>query len=325
MSRFSEAVRQHLTQALSLPERAVRALSAVAIGASTLLTETLFPEVLRGTITYRVTIGLMQQYILEQVAGIESEISEGRIELEGDYALRKMTGTALEAAGLLTMRFSPLWVLAIAGDVAGGSKVYLGRLVEQLKKNGVVSEETEVTDLLDLLEAIQQATSQTAAAIDAPPLSRRELAAMADEMTASYSQAFERTANLIPQLDGIWERMQQLSQRENISIERLGGLMTAHTLAWAEKSARITLAAGQTGVVLLDEKILDSYRRALTAASEQGVDKYVADHMRPFLRAAKSHFDPGRATWIEGKLGRTNSESTTTGSKSVACRSVRRG
>ena len=116
MSRFSEAVRQRVTRVLSLSERAVRALSAVAVGTSTLLTETLFPEALRGTTTYRVTIGLMQQFIIERVAGMGRELAEGQVELGDDYAQRKMVGTALEAAGLLTVGFSPLWVLAIAGD-----------------------------------------------------------------------------------------------------------------------------------------------------------------------------------------------------------------
>jgi hypothetical protein len=65
----------------------------------------------------------------------------------------------------------------------------------------------------------------------------------------------------------------------------------------------MALAAGRTGAELFDEKILDSYRRTLAAASEQGVDRYVSDHMRPFLQTARSHFDSGRTTWIEREFG----------------------
>jgi hypothetical protein len=309
MSRFSEAVRQRLTQVLSLSERAVRALSAVAVGASTLLTETLLPEALRGTTTYQVTIGLMQQYILEKVAGMETEIAAGQGGVSNNFAQRKMVGTALEAAGLLTVRFSPLWVFAIAGDVAGGSKVYLNRLVEHLKEKKIIAQETEVKELAGLLEAIQHAARQTATAVDTPPLSRKELSAMADEMRAGYGQAFERTADLIPQLDDIWESMQQLARRENISLERLGGLMMVDAVSGVKKGAGIVLAAGQTGARLFDEAILDSYRKTLAAASEQGVDGYMRDHMRPFLRAARSHFDSERTTWIERKLGEASTNS----------------
>lgn len=309
MSRFSHAVRQRLTHVLSLSERTVRSLSTVAVGASTLLTETLFPEALRGTTTYQVTIGMMQQYIIEQVAGMEGEASEGHVELGDDYVQRKMAGTALEAAGLLTVGFSPLWVFAIVSDAAGGSKVYLNRLVQHLKENGVLAEETEVTELVGVLETIQQATSRSATAVDMPPLSREELSALADEMKAGYGRAFEHTADLMPQLDDIWERMEQLTRRENISIERLGGLMTVNAVSWSEKIAGMMLAAGRTGAELFDEKILDSYRRTLVAASEQGVHKYVTDHMRPFLQTARSHFDSGRTTWIERRLGGTTTNS----------------
>ena len=123
-------------------------------------------------------------------------------------------------------------------------------------------------------------------------------------MKAGYGRAFEHTIDLLPRLDDIWERMERLASRENISIERLGGVMTVDVVSWSEKGAGMALAAGRTGAELFDEKILDSYRRTLAAASEQGVDKYVSDHMRPFLQSAKAHFDPAQKTWLESKLER---------------------
>jgi hypothetical protein len=298
MLSFTDAVHQRLTRLLSLSERAIRALSAIAVGASTLLTETMFPEVLRGTTTYQVTIGMIQQYIIEQVAGMENEVTENLVEIGDDFVQRKMVGTALEAAGLLMMRFSPLWVFAIAGDAAGGTKV------EQLKVNGVIAEETEVKELVGVLKAVQQASRQSASAVDMPPLSREELSALADDMKASYSRALKQTADLMPQLDDLWERMELLISRENISMERLGGLMTVEAASWSHKSAGIVQAVGQTGAELFDEKILESYRKTLAAASKQGVNTYVSDHMKPFLQTARSHFDSDRTTWIERKLRR---------------------
>lgn len=51
----------------------------------------------------------MQRFVIEQLAGIERERLEDTAELAKDYVQRKMAGTALEAAGLLTIGFSPLW------------------------------------------------------------------------------------------------------------------------------------------------------------------------------------------------------------------------
>jgi len=303
---FFEAARQRLMYALSLPERTIRSLAALAGGTSTLLAETLFPKSLRGTTTYEVTIGMMQQFIVERVAGMKNELSEDPAELSDDYVQRKMAGTALEAAGLLTMGSSPLWVLAILGDAAGGSKVFLNRLVEYLKENGVVPEEAEATELVDVLEAVQEASSKSATTVDAPPISREELSKLADEMKISYGRVFRSTTNLMPRLDAIWKSMEQLARRENISIERLGGIMTVDAVSWGKKGLEIALATGQTGVELFDEKILDSYRKTLAATSEQGINKYMKEHMRPFMQSARAHFDPGHKSWTETKLEEEN-------------------
>jgi len=299
---FYEISRQHLMYILSLPERSIRSLAALAGGTTTLLAETLFPKSFRGTTTYRVTIGLMQQFIVERVAGMKSEIGEEQAKLSDDYVQRKMAGTALEAAGLLTMGASPLWVLAILGDAAGGSKIFLNRLVAYLKENGVVAEETQATELIDVLEAVQEASSKSATTIDTPPLSRAELSKLADEMKASYGRVFRSTTNLMPRLDAIWKNMEGLAHRENISMERLGGMMTVDAVSWSKKGMGVALATGRTGAELFDEKILDSYKKTLAAASEQGIDKYMSDHMRPFMQSARAHFDPAQKTWTEKKL-----------------------
>jgi hypothetical protein len=296
---FFQAARQHFMYTLSLPERTIRSLAALAGGTSTLLTETLFPKSFRGTTTYNVTVGMMQKFIIERVAGMQGEIHEHQTELGDDYVQRKMAGTALEAAGLLTMGSSPLWVLAILGDVAGGSKVFLNRLVEYLKENGVVAEGTEATELVDVLEAVQEASSKSAIAIDTPPLSREELFNLANEMKVCYGRVFKSTTNLMPLLEAIWKNMEHLALRENISIERLGGIMAVDAVSWGKKGVGMVLATGQTGAELFDAKILDSYRKTLAATSKQGIDKYTSNHMRPFMQSAKTHFDPTRKTWIE--------------------------
>ncbi|WP_420627901.1 hypothetical protein [Candidatus Leptofilum sp.] len=300
MNQFPKRFKQGIVQMLSTSERAIRSTFTVIVGATTLLTETLIPESLRGTTTYKVTLGMIQQYIIEQVAEMKDEED---LEISEDYAQRKMVGTALEAAGLLTIGFSPLWAFAIIGDTVGGSKVYLHRLVDRLKEDGVIAEDAEVAELTDLFEAIQQASSRSATAVDMPPLSREELATLSDELTSGYSQAFTKSANLLPQLDSLWQRMVQTANRENISVEQLSGIMTMEAMNWRKKGTGIAKAAGRTGSDLLDEKILESYRQTLAETAEQGIENYMRDHMRPFMQAARSHFDASRSTWIERKFG----------------------
>jgi hypothetical protein len=308
MGQFSEIVRRKLARALSYPERTIRSLASIVVGASTLLTEVLLPESLRETTIYQITLGLMQQYILEKVADMAHDPAQDPIELGEDYVRRKMAGTALEAAGLLTIGFSPLWVFAIAGDVAGGSKVYLNRLIAHLKDNGVLHEETRATDLVDLLEAVQQATRESATAVDMPPISREKLSELAAEMKKNYGRVFGHTTDLLSRLDDLWEGMEKLTRREKIPLERLGGVMTLNAVSWSRMSVDMVQAASQTGIELLDEEILESYKRTLAGISEKGLDTYIRDHMRPFLQAARSHYDTSRITWTEKRLGRDASK-----------------
>ena len=127
---------------------------------------------------------------------------------------------------------------------------------------------------------------------------------MANEMKVNYVRVFKTTTNLIPNLDTIWENMEQLAHREKIPIERLGGIITVEALSLTKKGARMVFEKGRTGVELFDEKILESYRETIKAVSEKGIDNYMSSHMQPFMQSAKAHFDPFRKTWFESKLER---------------------
>jgi hypothetical protein len=300
--RFFDAAYRGLKYAMSLPERTIRSLAALAGGTSRLLVETLFPESLRRSTTYRVTLGMMQQFIIEQVAGMENEISADQDQLGEDFLQRKLAGNAIEAAGLLTMGASPLWVFAFAGDAAGGGKMYLNRLIRHLKANGVIDEEAQATNLVDVLEAIQSASVKSATMVDTPPLSREALSGLVDEMADSYARVFRSTSRFIPRIDALWKKMEGIARRENVSLERLVGMMTIDAATWSKKGAGAVKSTGAAGVELFDEKILDSYRQTLDKALDRGVNNYMLDQMRPFLDSAVGHFDPERKTWTESRM-----------------------
>jgi len=301
MSSWLDAVRERVGYMLSLPERTVRSLAAVGGGTTSLLTETLFPEVLRGTTLYRIFLGDTQKFVIEKIAQIQKEGAsrEGVDATDPQYVHKKMIGGALETAGLFAMHFSPLWVFAIAGDAAAGSGVFLHRLIEQLKRNGVIAEDAQVHGLEDLIAAMQDASRTSATAIDTPPLSREEVSKLANDMTESYSRMFSKATDLVPRLETIWERMREVATRENISLSRLGGILTVDAAAWGKKGIGSVLAVGQTGASLFGDKILDSYVRTLDSVAKEGVSSYLRERMTPFLQAATAHFDRGKKTWTE--------------------------
>jgi hypothetical protein len=305
MSSYLDVLRERLGYALSLPERTIRSLAAVAGGTTSLLTETLFPESLRGTTLYRIFVGDAQRFIIEKVAEVEQvdRAESGAAADDPRFIHKKMVGGALEAAGLFAMHISPLWVFAVAGDAAAGTQVFLNRLVNQLKSNGVLPLDARIDGLEDLLVAAQEASRTSAAAIDTPPLSRAELSGLAHQMTASYRDMFAKAVDLVPRLDHLWARIEEIAAREKVAPERVVGVITVSVADWGKKGIGSVVALGQTGSALLGEKILDSYSQTLDRISAEGLGAYVTRHMRPFLTAAAGHFDPERKTWTESITG----------------------
>ena len=279
----------------------MRALASLVGGVSVLITTTLFPEALRDTTTYRVFVGNFERFIVEKIAQIQRDppIEISILDVTDDYLQRKVIGSALEAAGLLTLHISPVWVFAIAGDVVGGSNLFLKRLTTQLKSNGVIAETTQVSELTDLLEAMQQATGKSARLVDTPPLSRQDLALFADELRTSYHQIFAKTTNLLPRMETIWRSMRSLSLREQISFSGLAGMMTLSLANAAEKGVTTAFTVGSVSGELFGEKILESYVVTLDKIISEGGDAYLDHHLGPFIEAAVGHFNPGKKSWTE--------------------------
>ena len=305
---MTEIAYRRLRFLLSLPERSLRALAALATGTTMLLTETLLPESVRGTRTYKVTFGMMQAYIVERIAQIDRGVESPDEGIAEDFAQRKMVGTALEAAGLFLVGASPLWIFAILADVSGGGKLFLDRLTAQLKAQGVIEAETDFTRLEEVLDAVQQASSKTATVIDTPPLSGPALRKMMAEIQSHYRDTFRSTAGLIPTLESLWTKMEGLSKGDRTLFNRLAGMMTVDALEFGKRGGKTAASVGTAGLQLFDERILRSYRRTLSSVSDEGVMIYLRSHYAPYFTAARRHFDAGLGSWTERTLGGSDTE-----------------
>jgi hypothetical protein len=296
----------------SLPERLLRSAAAVVGGTSLLVTETLFPEVVKDSTTYRVIVGNLQRFMIDQVAQVEyfSATQEERV-IDG-YIGRKLAGNVLEMAGLMTMRFSPVWVFALAGDAAAGSKVFLDRLSTNLKQHGVIDAESDPEDVVSLLDAIQKASSSSVTAMDTPPLSSQQLGELAGELTDGYGRMFSKSQALLSRFNALQRRMEKTAGDEGLSVEEVSGVMAIDVASLGRTSVETTLAVSQTGAELFGEKILASYERTLDDLNSQGASAYLSRYLKPFMDAAVAHFDPDKPTWTQAMLlGRPVGETAT--------------
>jgi len=303
---------------VSLPERLLRSAAAVVGGTSLLITETLFPDVVKDSTTYRVIVGNMQRFMIDRVAQVAYFPATEEEQVIDGYIGRKMAGNVLEMAGLMTMRFSPVWVFALAGDAAAGSKVFLDHLSTNLKQHGVINPESDPEDIVGLLDAIQKASSSSASAMDTPPLSGEQLSELAGELTDGYGRMFSKSQALLARFSTLQKRMEKTARNEGLSVEEVGGVMAIDVASLGRAGVGTTLAVSQTGAELFGEKILASYERTLDELNSQGASAYLNRYLKPFMDAAVAHFDPDKPTWTQEMLlgrpaGRTTSEPARSG------------
>ncbi len=121
---------------LSLPERAVRSVFAVAGGGVHETAELVLPRLVRRSRLYEATAKNLLRVSIELVGGVDaSPGSADEYEPSAKrLAVRKTAGNVVELGSIAAFGFSPLWLLAAAADVTHGTRVYLEALVRRARR-----------------------------------------------------------------------------------------------------------------------------------------------------------------------------------------------
>jgi hypothetical protein len=264
---------------LSLPERVARAAIAIAGGAVYETSNVALPRVLRESKLYQVTIDRLLRILIEWVGDVRDVYQDVETPVE-ELAARKFTGNVLEVASIFAVGFSPLWLLAAASDVMGGSKTYLRALVAELEAAGQLPRDTDVSSYDDLLSRLETGSGVLADAIDVPPMSLQEA-------RASFDALRQQASDLPPAEDLaiLFQEMQATAQREGRSL--------------ADVSAALGLAAAKAGVEMGSVHVFDFYRDALGAIREEGLLRFLRRVASPYVSRAGRHFDPRAGTYTE--------------------------
>ena len=281
---------------ISLPERMARAAVAVVGGAVYETSNVAVPRALRESKLYQVTIDRLLRILIEWVGDVRDVYRDEETPVQ-ELAARKFTGNVLEWASIFAVGFSPLWVLAAASDVMGGSKAYLRALVDELEAGGHLPQDTDVASYEELLSRLETGSGVLADAIDVPPMSLREARASFD--------ALRRQASDLPpaeDLATLFREMQATARREDRSL--------------TEVSAALGLAAAKAGLEMGNVHVFDFYRDALGAIREEGLLRFLRRVATPYVSRAGSHFDPNATTytdrflrWLDSRRGDGRSRS----------------
>lgn len=264
---------------ISLPERTARAAIALVGGAVYETSNVALPRALRESKLYQVTIDRLLRILIEWVGDVRDVYQDEETPVR-ELAARKFTGNVVELASIVAVGFSPLWVLAAASDVMGGSKAYLRALVAELEAAGHLPRDTDVASYEDLLSRLETGSGVLADAIDVPPMSLREARASFD--------ALRRQASDLPpaeELATLFREMQATARREGRSL--------------TDVSAALALAGAKAGVEMGNVHIFDFYRDALGAIREEGLLRYLRRVATPYLSRAGGHFNPDERTYTD--------------------------
>jgi hypothetical protein len=184
-----------------------------------------------------------------------------------------------------TVGWSPVWLLAAAADIVGGSQVYLRALVEDLRREGVLSPEVRVASAGELLAALEGTLGQAADTVDMPPLNTAD-------MRASWTALRDQAVHL-PDAGGLarlYSDLRGVAQREGMSIYATSSLIARGAL--------------RTGLAMGNEHVFVYYRQALDDIASEGWSTYVMRVSRPYRQAVQRHLDPRISSLTERWLER---------------------
>jgi hypothetical protein len=306
LDTYLDRLNHYLARSFSLPERIARALGSLIGGSTLLLTKTLIPSAVKNSNSYRFTFGMFQTFLIKNVAQLDDFQTD--TELQEHFLNRKLLGTSLEAAGLLTMHLSPVWVFAIASDAAKGGQVFLNRLIHHLKEHDVIAEASNPESLEQVLLSIHDMGRQGATAIDTPPLTMLEVEELAAQLRESTASLSKNSANLLPRFEAIWNQISQVANQESLSTDQVLGMLSVSAASIAQASVGTAGALGKTGFYFLDEIILNDYKETLAHISDTGSLRYMQQNMQPFVQNAQSHFnfkiETRSQTWFRDGIAR---------------------
>ena len=269
---------------VSLPERTARAGAALTGGLVYEASEVALPLAVRRSKLYQAIVGRLLRIIIELVGGVEGVYPTQEMPVR-ELLVRKTAGNVVELSSFLAVGWSPVWLLAGASDLVGGSKVYLRVLATELRDAGVLAPNADVASFEELLSALEGTSGVLADTVDVPPLN-------VPSVRTSW-QELQRQAAELPDADGlekIFAELQSAARQEDRSI--------------MEISSVVALGAVHAGVKLGNVHVFDYYRGALRTIVEEGVLSFLRRISTPYITRAGSHYDPRSSTYSERLLRR---------------------
>lgn len=287
-----------LTYGLSLPERTARSVSVIVGGLVNESAARLIPTAFRSSRSYSVFVQQALNMMIHDVGGVKNE-TPATPNAQETHLARKAVGGLLDVAGAATLHLSPITVLAVFSDLAYGSGHYLGKLSDELKREGIIDADSSIDHVADLLDALRATSGKAAETVDSPPISIEGLTDTISQLREEISKADPR--QLIPQaeVERIWGEMEDAASKEDVGVWDVSTTMTMFAMNRVTLTSRGALTSIRVAGNMLDEHIVQHYSAALGDISDNGLYATLSDVSSPYLEAVWDNFDDDRETWTE--------------------------
>jgi hypothetical protein len=295
---------------LSLPERAIRSLSALSGGLLRELGEIALPAAVRRTILYRTMVGVTLRFLIEDVGEVEGVYPSGD-RLAENFILQRTASHGIELLGILAFRASPVWVLAALSDVIGGGNRLLREIVAALKDENLLEGEGHFETMEQVLTGLEKTSAHLALSLNLPPIDVQGLRKEWETLKTEIRSIPPNRIPAIQQLEQTWEALRASAQKQNRTPFAVSSLLAISTLAhvpanllWLSKATR---SAARRTTDVVGGALLEHYSMTLGEIERNGFAAYWKREFRPYLRAAAEQFSPERVSLTERLIRRPRS------------------
>jgi len=312
---------------LSLPERGLRSVTALAGGLLRELGEVAIPKTIRDSQLYRNLVEATLRFLIEQVGQVKDVYQDGE-KLSEDFLVRRAAGNGIELIGILAFRASPVWVLAALADASGAGRFLVREITASLKAEGLLDHEAKFDTVDEMLTGLECSAGRLAATVNTPPLDVKSLRREWNALRGDLARIPPRQLPTTQTLRDLWKEIEEEAERDNRTVFQVSSLMAISAMKsvpdkarWLSASARS--AARKTGTAV-GGILLEDYRTSLKKIRESGYVRYAVEQFRPYLSAAVSQFSPQRQSLTE-RLISMAAQRRGRGSKRSRTRRRRRG
>jgi hypothetical protein len=283
------------TYLVSLPERVLRSVSALAGGLVREIGDVTIPARVRRTHLYRSLVDETLRFVIEKVGEVKGTYPVDDDATRG-FLLRRTAGNGIELAGILAFRASPVWVLAALADISGAGRDLIREIAATLQSQGLMEPGSNTDTVEQILDGLEKTAGRAAHACNMPPL---DVAGLRKEWKEIREAAAHIPAPNLPSAESIrngWEDLKKEAAAQERAVFELSSLLALSAvrrvpaqLRWLGQS---TISAAQTTKKVFAGALLEHYSKTLHEIHETGFVRYWMREFRPYLKAAVVQFSP---------------------------------